>query len=65
MVKWGVQLVASELPRDPGYYNKWLLRHKKSGCVEYIRTGMVQMDASLSLCDHRRITELMHRVGLR
>ena len=45
MVKWGVQLVASELPRAPGYYNKWLLRHKKSGCVEYIRTGMVQMDA--------------------
>jgi len=22
MVKWGVQLVASEPPRAPGYYNK-------------------------------------------
>ena len=36
----------------------------KSGCHEYIRTGMVQMNWLLSLCDHRRFTELVHHVGL-
>jgi len=53
------------LDNEEAQGQKWLLRHKKLGCVEYIRTGMVQMDVSLSLCDHRQITELMHRVGLR
>ena len=38
---------------------------EKSGCDEYIRTGMVQMNSHLSLCDHRRFTELMRHVGLR
>jgi len=32
--------------------------------LEYIKTSMVQVNWRLSLCDHRRFTELVHLVGL-
>jgi hypothetical protein len=38
---------------------------RKIWILEYIRTGIVQMNWSLSLCDHRRFTELVHHVWLR
>jgi hypothetical protein len=38
---------------------------EKSGCDEYIRRDMVQMNSRLSLCDHHQFTELVHHVGLR
>lgn len=38
---------------------------EKSGCDEYIRIGVVQMNWHLSLYDHRRFTELINHVRLR